>query len=67
MHSDNSADFLSNQKISGEADLMRSILSFFPIIGVFIAERFPTPLTQVGSKVSGYGTLLLLVEFIFLR
>jgi hypothetical protein len=64
---DKSANPLIHHKISGEADLIRGLLSFFPIIGMFIAERFPTPLTQVGSKVSGYGTLLLLVEFIFLR
>lgn len=65
--SEKPADSLADQKISGEADLVRTLLSFFPIIGVFVAERFPSPLASVGSKVSGYGTSLLVMEFIFLR
>ncbi len=46
---------------------MKSLLSFLPLIGVFVAERFSTPMTHVGAKISAYGTALLLLEYIFLR
>lgn len=43
---------LTGIRISGEADLARALLSFMPFIGLFVAERHDTPLTQIGSKVS---------------
>jgi hypothetical protein len=58
---------IENEKVVGEANIARTLLSFLPGIGVFVAERFPTPLTAVGARVSGYGTSLLVLEYIFLR
>lgn len=37
------------------------------MVGVFVAERFKTPVTAVGAKVSGYGTALLILEYVCLR
>lgn len=54
-------------KLEGEADLIRTMISFFPLIGVFVAERYPSTLTQIGAKISGYSTFLFIIEFIFLR
>lgn len=58
---------LDRETIRSEAELVRTLLSFAPVIGVFVAERFQTPVTAVGAKVSGYATALLILEFVFLR
>lgn len=62
-----SGDTLAHETIRDEADIARTLLSFLPFIWVFIAERFSTPLTRVGSKVSGYGSILLIFETVFLH
>ncbi len=60
-------EHIDYQKMEGEADMIRILTSFFPVIGVFVAERYPSVLTQIGAKVSAYSTLLFIVEFVFLR
>lgn len=58
---------LADIRISGEADLVKSLLSFMPFIGLFVAERYDTQLTQIGSKISGYASVLLILESAFFR
>jgi len=65
--SDTNIEHIDYNKVEGEADIIRILTSFLPLVGVFVAQRYPSVLTQIGAKVSAYSTLLFILEFVFLR
>lgn len=49
-----------------EEDKVRIIASFFPFIWSFIAKKYPSNESKIGSKVSNFSIFLILLSMIFL-
>ncbi|MFZ4461046.1 MAG: hypothetical protein ACOYN2_00395 [Patescibacteria group bacterium] len=56
---------LSGVSTNSESEMIRSVLSFVPFVGLFIYEHLKTPLTRLGIRVGGLMSVLSLLLFVF--